>query len=80
MAAETPVIAYRADWKRGRITSWLTTVDHKRIGILYLCTALVFFGLGGLLALAIRYQLAVPNNTFLTRSRTTRRSRSTARR
>ena len=50
-SAETPVAAYRADWRRGRITSWLTTVDHKRIGILYICTALGFFALGGILAL-----------------------------
>ena len=29
---------YRADWRRGRVASWLTTVDHKRIGILYIWT------------------------------------------
>ena len=58
----SPSIApYRADWRRGRFTSWLTTVDHKRIGILYIWTALVFFALGGLLALLIRTQLATPN-------------------
>ena len=34
---------YRADWRRGKIVSWLTTVDHKRIGILYIWTSLVFF-------------------------------------
>jgi cytochrome c oxidase subunit I len=45
---------------------WVTTVDHKDIGILYLVTTLVFFGLGGLEALLIRVQLAVPGNTFLT--------------
>ncbi len=67
MAAETPVLAYHADWRRGRITSWLTTTDHKRIGILYICTSLVFFALGGLLALMIRTQLATPNETLLTR-------------
>ena len=33
---------------------WLTTVDHKRIGILYIWTSLVFFALGGILALLIR--------------------------
>ncbi len=48
---EAPVVSYRADWRRGRITSWLTTVDHKRIGILYIVTALGFFAAGGLLAL-----------------------------
>jgi cytochrome c oxidase subunit I len=45
--------------------AWLSTVDHKRIGILYLLTALVFFVIGGIEALLIRIQLAVPNNTFL---------------
>jgi cytochrome c oxidase subunit 1/cytochrome c oxidase subunit I+III len=45
--------------------AWLSTVDHKRIGILYLITALVFFVLGGIEALLIRIQLAVPNSHFL---------------
>jgi cytochrome c oxidase subunit I len=62
------VAPYRADWRRGRVASWLTTVDHKRIGILYIWTALVFFGLGGLLALLIRTQLATPNESFLTKN------------
>src|ERR1044071_7470812 len=46
--------------------SWLTTVDHKRIGILYGSTAFFFFLLGGLEALLIRIQLAKPDNNFLT--------------
>src|SRR5918997_4049600 len=45
--------------------SWVTTVDHKRIGIMYCVTAFIFFILGGLEALAIRTQLAQPNGTFL---------------
>jgi cytochrome c oxidase subunit 1 len=45
--------------------SWLTTVDHKRIGILYGATAFFFFLLGGLEALLIRVQLAKPNNDFV---------------
>ncbi|MBA2450309.1 MAG: cytochrome c oxidase subunit I [Chloroflexi bacterium] len=45
--------------------SWLTTVDHKRIGLLYGVTAFIFFMIGGLEALAIRMQLAVPNNKFV---------------
>jgi cytochrome c oxidase subunit 1/cytochrome c oxidase subunit I+III len=45
--------------------SWVTTVDHKRIGIFYLATAFFFFLVGGVEALMIRLQLAVPNNTFL---------------
>ncbi len=45
--------------------SWITTVDHKRIGILYLVTSAVFFLLGGIEALIIRSQLAVPSNTLV---------------
>ncbi|HEX8802769.1 MAG TPA: cytochrome c oxidase subunit I [Acidimicrobiales bacterium] len=40
--------------------SWLTTVDHKRIGIMYGASALFFFALGGMEALLIRLQLAAP--------------------
>jgi len=40
--------------------SWLTTIDHKRIGILYGAAALFFFVIGGLEALLIRLQLAAP--------------------
>src|ERR1041385_1057757 len=47
------------------IVSWLTTVDHKRIGILYGCTALIFFLIGGSEALLIRLQLAHPNGHVL---------------
>jgi cytochrome c oxidase subunit 1 len=41
--------------------SWITTVDHKRIGILYGATAFAFFLMGGIEALLIRMQLAQPN-------------------
>jgi cytochrome c oxidase subunit 1 len=51
----------------GKITSWLTTVDHKRIGILYILTAVVFLVAGGIMALLLRAQLATPNEHFLTR-------------
>ncbi len=47
------------------VWSWFTTVDHKRVGILYGFTAFVFFILGGLEALAIRTQLAEPNANFM---------------
>jgi cytochrome c oxidase subunit I len=53
---EAPV--YPVPWTRGRVASWVTTTDHKRIGILYIATSLVFFLAGGLLALVIRTQLA----------------------
>jgi cytochrome c oxidase subunit 1 len=52
---------------RGRFSSWLTTVDHKRIGILYIATSLGFFVAGGILALLMRAQLATPNEHFITR-------------
>jgi cytochrome c oxidase subunit 1 len=54
-------------WQRGRVTSWLVTVDHKRIGILYIATAGVFFLVGGLLAVLMRTQLAQADGDFLTR-------------
>ncbi len=51
--------------KAHRRLAWLSTVDHKRIGILYLLTALVFFVVGGVEAIFIRLQLAIPNNTLI---------------
>src|SRR2546423_3994667 len=46
--------------------SWISTVDHKRIGILYGVTAFLFFCIGGSEALMIRMQLAAPNGKVLT--------------
>src|ERR671929_1798271 len=45
--------------------SWVSTVDHKRIGILYGVTAFLFFLVGGIEALLIRMQLAGPNGKIL---------------
>jgi cytochrome c oxidase subunit 1 len=50
----------------GVIWSWIFTVDHKRIGVLYGVSAFLFFMIGGLEALLIRSQLAVANNNLLT--------------
>ncbi|HEX6573799.1 MAG TPA: cytochrome c oxidase subunit I [Gemmatimonadaceae bacterium] len=47
------------------IWSWIATVDHKRIGLLYLFTALGFFLVGGLEAVIIRAQLQGPNGTIV---------------
>ena len=47
------------------LLGWLCTVDHKRIGRRYVVTAVVFFLLGGLLALAMRTQLARPDNGLI---------------
>jgi cytochrome c oxidase subunit 1 len=69
VAARAEVLTpYRADWRRGRFASWVTTVDHKRIGILYIITSLVFFVIGGIMALLMRAQLATPNEHFITRN------------
>jgi cytochrome c oxidase subunit 1 len=46
--------------------SWITTVDHKKIGLMYVVTALVFLVLGGVEALLIRLQLFEPNSAVLT--------------
>ena len=48
-----------------RVWTWLTTVDHKRIGVLYGTTAFAFFLLGGLEALLMRAQLMRPDNTLV---------------
>ncbi|MEQ8785267.1 MAG: cytochrome c oxidase subunit I [Pirellulaceae bacterium] len=53
--------AATATWLLG----WVSTVDHKRIGILYILTAMVFLAVGGGEALLMRIQLALPRNTFL---------------
>ena len=45
--------------------SWLTTTDHKRIGILYMVATFVFFVLGGVEALLMRLQLGVANNNLI---------------
>jgi cytochrome c oxidase subunit 1 len=67
-ARAEPLRPYRADWRRGRVATWMTTVDHKRIGALYIGTSLVFFVAGGILALLMRAQLAAPNEHFITRN------------
>lgn len=63
--AAKPLVLWRPTAKTG-LLSWLTTVDHKRIGFLYGASGLFFLVMGGIEALLIRIQLAVPNNTFLT--------------
>ena len=47
------------------VVEWLTTTDHKKIGVLYLYTTFLFFLAGGIFPLLMRTQLAAPNNTFL---------------
>lgn len=57
---ETEAGAHGGEW-----LNWIGTVDHKRIGVLYLLATLVFLCIGGIEALLMRIQLAWPGNTFL---------------
>jgi cytochrome c oxidase subunit 1 len=65
-AAPTFAPTKAASYEPTGIWSWITTVDHKRIGILYLYTALLFFVVGGIEAAVIRWQLALPNSRHVT--------------
>jgi cytochrome c oxidase subunit I+III len=57
-------------WREPRgLLSWLSTTNHKRIGLLYLFTTLAFFALGGLEALLVRTQLIAPNARTLSAER-----------
>jgi cytochrome c oxidase subunit I len=47
------------------VHDWLTTVDHKKIGLMYIAYALFFLVIAGFEAVLMRIQLAVPNNTFV---------------
>jgi cytochrome c oxidase subunit 1 len=51
--------------ERHDILSWITTTDHKRIGILYMGTTMLFMTVAGLLAMAIRTQLARPGQSLI---------------
>src|SRR5215208_867527 len=59
------VVAHAVAPERTGWTSWVTTTDHKRIGIMYLVLTFAFFMLGGVEALLMRLQLSQADNTFL---------------
>ena len=59
------VTAHKVEREPTGWTSWVTTTDHKKIGVMYLVTTFVFFILGGVEALLIRLQLGTPENTLL---------------
>ncbi len=67
MAVRAEPAPYRPDWRTGRFISWVTTVDHKRIGILYIVTAFFFLLVGGLEAMLMRVQLAHANSDVFPR-------------
>src|SRR5262245_31081040 len=62
IAQPQTVVAAPTTYAQSGIWSWITTIDHKRIGILYGVTALLNFLLGGVEALVIRTQLIHANN------------------
>src|SRR3954465_12232554 len=57
--------AHVKEYPTSGLWSWLTTVDHKRIGMLYLFTSLAWFGVGGIEAVIMRAQLMGPNGTVV---------------
>ncbi len=65
MTAHAEGITHKREIGSSGLLSWIMTVDHKRIGILYLVSAIIFFIVGGTEALLMRLQLAQANNTFL---------------
>jgi cytochrome c oxidase subunit I len=64
--AEYPLGRPQADAPRlpvlVRLHDWVVTVDHKRLGIMYICTGLLFFAVAGLQASIMRWQLAFPHH------------------
>jgi cytochrome c oxidase subunit 1 len=64
-AAAQPLGVYTRPKGGNGWRDWVTTVDHKKIGILYGAAALFFFAIGGLEALLIRLQMATPDGTVL---------------
>lgn len=52
---------FRSHW----LWDWITTVDHKKIAVLYLLGGTLFFVIGGIEALLMRTQLLFPNNDFI---------------
>ncbi len=64
MATTAPAIP--AATYRSGLYEWLTTTDHKKIGMLYLINSFIFFLLAGLLALGVRAELAEPGLQFVT--------------
>jgi cytochrome c oxidase subunit 1 len=63
--ATTVATAHAPAESQTGLWSWITTVDHKRIGAMYGTTAFIFFLIGGIEALLIRIQLMKPENTFI---------------
>jgi cytochrome c oxidase subunit 1 len=65
MATVLPQIPVQDPTITGRLHEWVTTVDHKRLGILYIIYALIFLVIGGIEATILRIQLIKPHNDFV---------------
>jgi heme/copper-type cytochrome/quinol oxidase subunit 1 len=52
-------------WQHGKVAGWIVSVDHKRIGALYLGWACVFFVIGAILTVLMRLQMTRPNASIL---------------
>ena len=71
IAPQAPPVAVPVDAhaeperRQGYLWEWATTVDHKKIGIMYLLAGGLFFLVGGLEALLVRTQLMVPRSDFM---------------
>ncbi|MEO5825050.1 MAG: cytochrome c oxidase subunit I [Gemmatimonadales bacterium] len=61
----TTALEHAPVYHRSAVVEWLTTVDHKKIGIMYGASAFIFFLIGGIEALIMRAQLATPNGTLV---------------
>jgi cytochrome c oxidase subunit 1 len=62
--AEQPLQLERPSWMAA-LHEWVTTVDHKKIGLMYILMALIFLVIGGVEAVLMRWQLIVAHNNFL---------------
>jgi cytochrome c oxidase subunit 1 len=67
MATATATHAHEPDYLNAKqgIGSWIYTVDHKRLGIMYLASILLFFAIGGFFALLVRIELMTPGETIM---------------
>src|SRR5215218_3858558 len=62
----TTTLTPAATTYRSGLYEWLTTTDHKKIGILYLVNSFLFFLIAGLMALGVRSELAQPGLQIVT--------------
>ncbi|MFM8403620.1 MAG: cbb3-type cytochrome c oxidase subunit I, partial [Candidatus Limnocylindrus sp.] len=60
--------AQAAGLQGSRLYDYLTTTDHKKIGILYTISSFIFLAIGGLLALGVRAELAQPGLQYMDES------------